>query len=326
MKKINGVDWRSIIRDYFTFSRKDRIGILVLLAMIFLVAFLPRIRGGRPTIRVADSTWTAALNKLNARDSGNAGQFNSANDKWNEPIDHQKVSLKNDPKPVHLFFFDPNRLDVAGWRSLGLPDRNIRTIQNYVARGGRFKKPDDLQKIYGLSNELYFQLAPYIRIAIEVQPKERPSLRDNPPQTKKIFQHQMAAYQSIEINATDTTALIALPGIGSKLAARIIRFRDQLGGFYFVEQVGETFGLADSTFNKIKKYLRLDTSFIKKININSASLEDLKAHPYIRWKIANAIISYRNEHGPFLTLEDIKKMMVVTEDIYFKMLPYLTIQ
>jgi DNA uptake protein ComE-like DNA-binding protein len=66
----------------------------------------------------------------------------------------------------------------------------------------------------------------------------------------------------IDINSADTTSFIALPGIGSKLAARIINFRDKLGGFYSVAQVGETFGLPDSTFQKIKQYLKLENTVL----------------------------------------------------------------
>ena len=90
-------------------------------------------------------------------------------------------------------------------------------------------------------------------------------------------------------------------------------------------QVGETFGLSDSTFQKIKQYLKLENETIRKININTATVDELKAHPYIRWSLANPIVAYRNEHGPFLKVEDIKKVMAVTEDAYKKIAPYLSL-
>jgi competence ComEA-like helix-hairpin-helix protein len=99
-----------------------------------------------------------------------------------------------------------------------------------------------------------------------------------------------------------------------------------LGGFYSVTQVGETFGLPDSTFQKIKQYLKLENTSIKKININKTTVDELKAHPYIKYSLANPIIAYRNEHGEFAKLEDIKKIMAVTDDVYNKIAPYLTTQ
>jgi competence protein ComEA len=110
------------------------------------------------------------------------------------------------------------------------------------------------------------------------------------------------------------------------LAARIVNFRDKLGGFYSIEQVGETFGLPDSTFQKIKPLLQLKNSSIRKININTATVDELKAHPYIKYSIANPIVAYRTQHGPFSNIEDIKKVMVVTNEIYNKIAPYLIAQ
>jgi competence ComEA-like helix-hairpin-helix protein len=123
----------------------------------------------------------------------------------------------------------------------------------------------------------------------------------------------------------DTTAFIALSGIGSRLAERIIRFREKLGGFYSIDQIGEVYGLADSVFQKLKPFLQLAPFTIKKININTATIDDLKSHPYIKYGIANNIIAYRNQHGPFLNKEDIKKIMTITDEVYNKIYPYLEI-
>ena len=83
--------------------------------------------------------------------------------------------------------------------------------------------------------------------------------------------------------------------------------------------------MPDSTFQKIKQYLKLDNISVKKININTATIDDLKAHPYIKYSLANPIVAYRNEHGPFTKVEDIKNVMAVTDEIYKKIAPYLTL-
>ena len=117
-----------------------------------------------------------------------------------------------------------------------------------------------------------------------------------------------------------------MPGIGSKLSQRIIAFRNKLGGFYSVNQVGETYLLPDSTFQKIKSRLIIGSSHVKQININAASIDEMKAHPYLRYNLANAIFQYRQQHGNFNSVEEIKKIMLVTEDIFNKVAPYLTVQ
>src|SRR6476620_4362316 len=120
--------------------------------------------------------------------------------------------------------------------------------------------------------------------------------------------HVRKKVEPFDINTADTTAFIALPGIGSKLAARIVLFRDKLGGFYDVRQIGEVYGLQDSVFKKISPMLRCDAGHIRKIDINNAEKETLKVHPYIRWQMASALVAYREQHGSFHSAEDIAKL------------------
>ena len=241
--------------------------------------------------------------------------------------DKRKSSYKENATPKgELFYFDPNTLSTSDWKRLGLREKTIKTIENYLNKGGHFYKPGDLQKIYGLHIDEYERLKPYIKI--ESSPS-KPNDNLVSPRSKDETQparSYTARYSIIDINTADTTAFISLPGIGSKLAARIITFREKLGGFYSVEQIGETYGLADSTFQKIKQYLNLDNASVKKININTATIDEMKAHPYIKYSLANPIVAYRNEHGVFSKIEDIKKVMAVTDEIYKKIALYLTIQ
>ena len=95
---------------------------------------------------------------------------------------------------------------------------------------------------------------------------------------------------------------------------------------YKAEQVAETYGLPDSTFQKIKSRLVIGSSNVKKLNINNATLDELKVHPYLRYNIANAIVQYRTQHGIFASVNDIKNIMLITDEIYNKVSPYLTIK
>jgi competence protein ComEA len=140
---------------------------------------------------------------------------------------------------------------------------------------------------------------------------------------KTGFSRPRPRLSPIDINLADTAAFIAFPGIGSRLADRIIRFREKLGGFYSIDQIGEVYGLADSVFQKIKPFLLAGPYDLKKININTATLEELKAHPYIRYAIANSIVQYRNQHGNFTSIEELKKIVLITNDTYEKISAYL---
>lgn len=312
------MNWKEFVTDYLTFTRKDRIGILVLSGLILIIFILPKLipKPNHSKLSVEDSVWIDSMKRLeikkpdkDSEDEGSSYQFDQPKNNYNEQ------------SKTELFFFDPNSISESEWKKLGLKDKTIHTIRNYLGKGGAFKKPEDLKKIYGLQPNVYERLAPFIKIESS-NPKDLTTKKE----TTTTFNQVSSHYSVIDINDADTSAFISLPGIGSKLAARIINFRKKLGGFYSISQIGETYGLPDSTFQKIKQYLKLNNTLIKKININTATVDELKAHPYISWSIANPIVAYRNEHGPFSKLEDLKNVMVVTDEVYNKIVYYLSVQ
>jgi competence protein ComEA len=324
--------WSEFIKDYLTFSRKERIGALTVLSVIVLTLFLPDILSKPASNRPIkmDAAWMAAVKRAEIKVQDSSEDHYQKNDNENVyayQYDKRKSNYnENEIIKGELFYFDPNTITVSEWKRLGLKDKTIKTIENYRSKGGRFYKPEDLKRIYGLHNDEYERLKPYIKIESNIPKKTEETIalksKDEIQQSKTYT----TRYSIIDVNTADTTAFISLPGIGSKLAARIITFREKLGGFYSVEQIGETYGLPDSTFQKIKQYLKLDNSSVKKININTATVDEMKAHPYIKYNLANLIIAYRNEHGSFSRVEDIKKVMAVTDEIYKKIAPYLSLQ
>jgi DNA uptake protein ComE-like DNA-binding protein len=136
--------------------------------------------------------------------------------------------------------------------------------------------------------------------------------------------HVRKKVEPFDINTADTSAFIALPGIGSKLASRIVLFREKLGGFYDIRQIGEVYGLQDSVFKRISPMLKCSAYNIKKIDINTAEKETLKLHPYIRWQMANALVAYRDQHGSFHSAEDISKLENIDMEAVKKMMPYIS--
>ncbi len=319
--------WKELVKNYFTFTRKERIATLALLLVIVIIFFLPSLYQSRNATASTslDTTWANAVKQLENRNAKNT------NDEDAERVNAYQFdpSKNNSYKPGEkLFYFDPNTLTKEGWQDLGLKDKTIQTILNYRNKGGQFKKAEDLQRIYGFMQKDYERLAAFVRIETKNKQTEAENSANKVEsfKTETAFVHSAKTPLSIDINSADTSAFIALPGIGSKLAARIVNFREKLGGFYSVDQVGETFGLPDSTFQKIKSFLHLKNTSVRKININTATVDELKAHPYIKYNIANPIIAYRNEHGLFSKTEDIQKLMVITEEIYKKVSPYLATQ
>ncbi len=303
---------------------------MALVLCVFLVFLLPLLfRGSADSKRISgDTSWVKAIQSLEQKQSDSTAGYSNdyENNYGGIQYDKRSGSFANKPKGV-LFYFDPNTLSREGWERLGIREKTIHTIQNYLSKGGKFRKSEDVQKIYGLFPDEYERIAPFIKIESQTQGLgNEPGYSNQPAVGEKKTFPNTPKYSVVEVNTADTAALIALPGIGSKLAQRIIGFRDKLGGFYSVNQIAETYGLPDSTFQKIKQYLRVSADEITRININTATIDELKSHPYIKWSLANPILAYRKEHGPFVKIEDLKKVMVITEDVYYKIVPYLIVQ
>ena len=117
-----------------------------------------------------------------------------------------------------------------------------------------------------------------------------------------------------------------LPGIGPVLARRIVLFRERLGGFYSISQVGETFGLADSVFVKIQPFLQLGDVSLRKIDLNETDEKSLADHPYINTKLARLIVRYRSNHGPFRHPGELRGIALVNDSIYRKLEKYLEVK
>lgn len=318
---------KQFLSGYFSFNKRERRGIIALITLVLFFILLPFLFPLFIKQKKYDhSRFEKDIAQLQVSDS--------SSDDSGESNDDNRYSAHNLPEQRHydnvssaeLFYFDPNTLSEDGWRKLGIRDKTIATIQKYLSKGGRFYKPGDIQKIWGIRKEDAERLIPYIQIKSNSDAGfKKEYYTNNDPTFAYNKKNATFIPQTIDINSADTAAFIALPGIGSKLANRIISFRNKLGGFYKVEQVAETFGLSDSTFQKIKPRLILSGPSVKQININTATIDELKAHPYIRYYVGNAIIQYRNQHGDFLSVNDIKNVMLVTDSIFQKALPYLKV-
>ncbi len=316
---------RKLIKDYLSFSKNDRVAIVVIICIIGTTMVVPYFFKKNNSITVLTPELEIAVKKLDSFDSRKTKHFSIENNSGYPYYADRDVEKKYTVKGS-LFNFDPNTLDADGFKKLGLRPTTIGTIMNYRNKGGKFRTAGDLQKIYGLHPDEFERLQPYITIA----GRQQPSMQENEKSVENRQNYtgeKPAAYtiKFIDINKADTTAWIALPGIGSKLANRIVNFRNKLGGFHSIEQVAETYALPDSVFRKIKPRLILEPG-ITKININTADIELLKTHPYIRYNNARLIIAYRNANGPFKSTDALQNIMTLKQEDYIKMLPYLTVE
>lgn len=134
--------------------------------------------------------------------------------------------------------------------------------------------------------------------------------------------------EMVEINSADTTLLKQLRGIGSGYARMIVSYREKLGGFYSSAQLLEVYKFSPETYDKIKHQLSVDTTLIKKIPINTASVKKLKSHPYISYYQALSIVENRDLQ-PQMRYNSLYDMVVdqdLTEKDILRIAPYLSFE
>jgi competence ComEA-like helix-hairpin-helix protein len=315
--------WRAFVKDYLTFSKKERNGIFITIFLSVLIYTIPRFWPVSKT-HIEKDAFQKELAQLKISIDTSHKPFAYQRD--DETPDYYRPKHYDNYKTNEgeLFAFDPNTLDAAGWKRLGVREKTIHTIQNFVAKGYKFRQPDDIRKIYGLRTQEADRLVSYVRIA-EKETIAKTSLQNRSYTAPAKKPEENFRTRIIEINTADTSDFIALPGIGSKLAARIVNFREKLGGFNSVNQMGETYGIPDSTFQKIKVRLQCANASIRKININTADANELKVHPYIKWNIANAIVNFRAQHGTYKSIEDLRKIEIIPDELFNKIAPYLVL-
>lgn len=303
----------SFLKDYFEMNRRERNGTYILLTLIFLTLgisyLLPLTRSSDTAdFALTDSLYRAYL------------QAEIKEDSSEEESEPDLLSLARENSVESQFFdFDPNTLNEAGFKKLGLNDYQVKIILNYRNKGGRFYKPHDFSKIYSIKNEQYEALAPYIHI------EQKTKLIDT-------FQHPKwesplkRAMVKVDLNTADSISLLQVNGIGPAFASRIIKYRTLLGGFSELVQLKEVYGIDSMAFYRMKPQLILENTSLKTININTATVAEMGKHPYLGWKIAKLVVAYREQHGAYASPEDIQNIRILNAELLPKLLPYIRIK
>lgn len=291
-------------KDFFYFSRGERRGILVLVAGIVFIVLsgyvypywrerqpLPAEAAERQAVATAE--YEAFIASVQQKEQRRERRFPA----------YSKYS-KKEATVATLAPFNPNTADSITLCKLGLPGWMAKNILHYRNRGGKFRKAEDFRKIYGLTEEQYGTLLPYIYIAPEDTARITTRLY-NPPSAADSTQlpepivYKYPAGTVVDLNLADTTELKKIPGIGSGIARLIAGYRQRLGGFYSIEQLQEI----NLDYRQLLPWFRIDSTAIRPINLNRAGIERLRNHPYINFYQAKAFVEYRKKKGALRNLK-----------------------
>jgi competence ComEA-like helix-hairpin-helix protein len=296
-------------RIVFLLTTEQWIGVVILVALV--IGTLVLIRHCQPKKEVV-LTWTNDSVKSEFVDY-QLQQDSVRKEEW-------KKKYKRDTIAILMQDFDPNTADSSTLVHLGLKPWQAKNILKYRAAGGRYRKAEDIKKLYGMTDSMYHALEPYICIAVvdTVDSVKQDTMRvDTFPRWKSDKKDTV-----LNIRTADTTELKMIRGIGSYRARQIVRYREQLGGFARVEQVLEAKGMehmADSVLNSFV----LDSVVIDSLNINRISVQRLSKHPYLRFEQAKAIYELRRKYVRLDSIEQLYELDCLSPETIQKITPYL---
>lgn len=302
-------DW---LEALFRYHRKQRRGVIALLALLgAVIGYNLHLRSSAPQQGTGELLrFGPSIQRFARSWPHDDGHISHSGPRSGEPTA---------PEHAAPFPFDPNALDSAGWVQLGFSPGQVAAILRYRGRAGGFRDTAHMGRMTILAERLD-ELAPFIRFDPATMPAPsvgrttgmRPSFERPAPRPK------------VPINTADTALLQSLPGIGPAFAGRIVRYRQRLGGFHDPGQLSEVHGMDSARLALILPRIELDPAPLRTIDINSAPVDTLGRHPYIGFKLAKVMVAYRQQHGPYTSVDGLRHIAILTEDKYQQIRPYLT--
>jgi competence protein ComEA len=283
---------KHFLKTYFYFSKTERQSVTALLLLIALVALAPWLYAKLfpPAAPVVEVVW------LNQADS----------------LLLQHNGYTHDVREYR--YFDPNSATADDWKQFGISDKQLKSIRKFLQNGGVFKKPEDIEKLYALSSHQKKLILPYVDL-----PQQLSFADDTVRSTRKTV-------YPVNLNEADSLTILSLYRIGPGLTHRILEYRTKLGGFKSLEQLTEIWGFDEDILYDLKGKIYVDSTQARIFNLNTVTADDLKTHPYFKYKLSNILINYRQQHGPYKTLQELRNTGVVNDSVYYRITRYLKIE
>jgi DNA uptake protein ComE-like DNA-binding protein len=278
------------------FSKRSRRAILVFLALFVILAIIPRI--------ILYYTPEKPL-QFNWKEQQIIQNFKPIKEKNKDKYFKKKYLIPSKK-------FDPNVYSKNDWMKLGLSQKQAEAVLKFGKYG--FKSKEDLKRVFVIPQELMLKIID--STFYPEKNKTNISISEFKKENNSIV---------VDLNSASEEELLSIKGIGPFFAKNMLKRREQLGGYINDEQLLEVWKMTPEKMEEIKPYIQIDLHQVRKLNINTATAEEFKKHPYFTWNMANAIVKLRNQHGLFKSINDLKMSVVLSEELFLKIKPYLTL-
>jgi competence protein ComEA len=286
-------------KEEFYLSKRTRRAMFIFVALLCLISFIPRLI----IYLFPDKPIQITLEEKKIFKKIKYTPYNT--------FEKKKKVYKAPPSK-----FDPNLYSIKDWMYLGLSEKQAKAVLKFGKYG--FFSNEQLAKVFVIPKEVFYLM----KDSTFYPEKTREHQKNDDFDKKEYEKHKIIV---IEINKASEEELLTIKGIGPFFAKNIIKQREKLGGFISKEQLLEVWQFTSDKLLEIESYIKVSPSDVKKININTANVEELKNHPYIRWNIANSIVKMRLQKGSFNSINELLESKLITGEIFEKIKPYITL-
>lgn len=269
------------LKSYFIFSKSHRSGIVILLILMVLVQLFYYFISNQIPATSEDTSWLLAQNEIDSL--------------------KQNRSFKKDT----IYPFNPNFItDYKGYK-LGMSLPEIDRLHQYRAQNKYVNSAVEFQKVTKVSSDLLQKISRYFKFPDWVTNKSATSYKKFQTYPSK---EKVAVVQK-DINAATKEDLIAVYGIGEKLADKILIEKEKFGGFVSMEQFQFIWGISPEAIEDLqKRFFVKNTSSILKVAINELSIKELAKFPYFNYALAKEIVIYRSMNNGIKEISDLTKI------------------
>ena len=233
----------------------------------------------------------------------------------------QRAARRKLPAATELFPFNPNEADSATLLRVGLKPWQVRNLLKYRRKGGRWRSADDFRRLYGLTEEEFQRLRPYIIISPSAEENQNSFAKDagKRDSLRRIYPEKFGELTVLSLNAADTTLLQRIPGIGRYRAAQICRYRERLGGYISTAQLREIGDLPEG----IEQWFEIGAGETpRQIDVNKSDFKTLLRHPYLSYDQVCAIMRFRQKFGSLRSWSYLRNSPDFSETDFQRLAPY----
>lgn len=268
-------------RSHFVFSKSQQNGIFLLVGIIVLLQLL------------------YFFFPFSSEESSNPGEDKLVRELQQE-VDSLKAIAASEKDSISMAPFNPNFISDYKGYVLGMSVEEIDRLHAYREKERWVNSSEEFQQVTGVSDSLLQEIAPLFKFPDWRQTS--PAKQTGP---KRAFSEAVVKQ---DVNTASAGELQQVNGIGEKLSARIINYRQSIGGFRSGEQLQDVYGLSPEVVERLLQRFEVRSAVREKQNLNTIQVIPLSELPYFNYELARKVVSYRQSNGEFTSFEELRNI------------------